>query len=269
LSIGGILAIIVLIPTATFGLTLLVRRVFPGVTRLDPQPWSATLSYVAATFGVLLGFTIVFLLSEYSGARHAVGDEATSIGTAFEEARVFPDQAPAIQHALMCYSRAVTDYEWPALASRSSAPEADDAYRDVIVAMGGVDTITDGTSQSAAATNMFVQAGNISTARETRFVVAQSLVHGPLWGVFVFGAFVVLILLFVSSAQAHPLAQALLMSLASFVTVVMLAMVLNLGAPFRSGGGRLDPTLIRDTTALMQREAPAAASQPCSFDAGG
>jgi hypothetical protein len=264
MSTLGIAAIVAITGAAAFGLSLLVRRFVPRVDDLDPAPWSASLSYVAAAYGVIIGFSIVFLFGEYSNARQAIGDEATSIGTAFDEIRLFPDGAPEVQHALICYSRAVVEDEWPALADGGSAPEVDQAYKDVVLSFGRIEEPADGTFQPAAATNTFVQVGNISTARETRLVAAE--VHSTLWGLIFGGGALVVGILLVASGRAHPLAQATLIGLATAFTAVMIVIVFALSSPFAEGAGRLTPQLIEETTAYMQAEAPDVAALPCDGD---
>ena len=200
MSTIGIALTMVIAGVVAFGLSLLVPRFAARVDHLDPAPWSASLSYVAAAYGVIIGFSIVFLFGEYSNARQAIGDEATSVGTAFDEILLFPDDAPEVQQALICYATAVVDHEWDAMADGGSAPEVDRAYKDVILSLGDVEEPADGTFQPAAATNTFVQVGDISTARETRLVAAE--VHTTLWGLIFGGGALVIGILFV----AFPLA---------------------------------------------------------------
>jgi hypothetical protein len=266
LSVGLLL---VAVGVAVFALVLAVRRVRPGVAQLDPGPASAILSYVAAAFGVLVGFVIVFLLGQAANARQAIGDEATSIGTAFDEAQLFPEAEPEIQHALICYSRSVTELEWPALADGSSSPATDEAYRALIGTYGEADEPLDGTFQPAAATNSFVQLGGISTARETRLVAADSGVQAFMWTLLLGGAVFVLCLLFVASVPARPVGQALLLALAGVFTAVLLVLVLVLNNPFREGTGPLTPRLIEENTERMVAIAPEAAARPCPFEENG
>jgi hypothetical protein len=266
MSTVAISVLLVLVGAGVFALVLLVRRLRPGLAEVDDGPASAILSYVAAAFGILLGFVIVFLLGQAANARQAIGDEATSIGTAFDEAQLFPEGEPAIQRALICYARAVTDKEWPALGEGRSAPEADEAYRELIAAYGGVQESTDGTFQPAAATNSFVQIGGISTARETRLVAAESTVRPLLW-VLLFGSAVfVMALLFVVSTTARPVAQALLMALAGVFTLVLLLLGVTLSHPFREGTNLLTPRLIEENTERMVALAPDALAEPCPFE---
>jgi hypothetical protein len=266
LTIGLLLvAVGAMVGAASF----LVRRSRPGVAQVDPGPAAAVLSYVAAAFGVLIGFVIVFLLGQAANARQATGDEATSIGTAFDEAQLFPAAERDLQHALICYARSVSELEWPTLAIGMSSPATDEAYRELIGTYGAVEEPADGTFQPAAATNSFVQIGGISTARETRLVAAQFGVGPLLWVLLVGGAVLVLSLLFVASVAASPLGQAVLLGVAGMFTAVLLAMVVILGSPFREGTGPLTPRLIEENTERMVAIAPDAAAEPCSFEQGG
>lgn len=251
-----------------FGLSLLLRRLFPGLSSLDASPFSSTLAYVATAYSVVIGFSIIFMFGEFSDARQAVGDEATSIGTAFEVAQLFPDDAGSIQHALICYGRAVPEFDWPALDDRRSAPEVDTAYRNIILALGDAEQPAKSTFQPAAATNLFVQVGNISTARETRLVAAEVQLPALLWGLLLAGGLLVIGLIFVVTLSAHPVTQAVLVSLSALFTAVMILIVIALATPFASGQGRITPELIEQTTTAMESEAPDAAAQPCVFETG-
>jgi hypothetical protein len=264
LEIGGLL---VLVGVGALVAVLVIRRLRPGIEHLDTGPASSVLSYVAAAFGILVGFLIVFELGEATRARHATGDEATAIGTAFDEAQLFPESEADIQHALICYSRAVTEREWPALAEGRSAPEVDDAYRRLIAVYGEAGEPTDGTFQPAAATNSFVQIGTISTARETRIVTATSSPRALMWILLLGAAVFVLLLLFVVSVPARPVGQALLLGLASVFTTILLLLVFTLSRPFREGSGPVRPAAIEDTTARMVTLATDG-DRPCPFEDG-
>jgi hypothetical protein len=249
----------------TFLLSLLVRRIFPGLASVNTDPWSSTLSYIATAYGVVIGFSIIFLFGEFTDARRAVGDEATSVGTAFEEARLFPDDAAEIQHALLCYARAVPELEWPALREGESSPEVDDAYRNIILALGEAEQPTDSTFQPAAATNIFVQVGNISTARETRLVAASIQVPVLMWALLWCGGLFVLALIFVVTLRARPVVQAALVGLSAMFTLVMILIVTALSNPFGTGEGRVSPRLIEETAATMELEVPDLAAVPCDL----
>lgn len=260
-----IFAVVVGFGVAVFVAVLVVRRIRPSLRDIDTGPASSVLGFVAAVFGILIGFLIAFLLGQASSARQATGDEATSIGTAFDEAQLFPEGEPDIQHALICYSRAVIEKDWPQLAEGRSSPEADAAYRALIAAYGEIDEPLDRTFQAAAATNSFAQIGAISTARETRLVAAVGGVQ-PTVVLLLFGsAALVLLLLFVTTLGARPLPQALLLGAAGFFAAVLLVLLVLLNNPFADGVGPVRPTLIEDTTERMVAIAPAAAAEPCDF----
>jgi hypothetical protein len=160
----------------------------------------------------------------------------------------------------------VTELEWPDLADGRSAPEADDAYRELIATYGDVGEFTGSSFQPAAATNTFSQIGGISTAREARLVTAQAGIRPLVWVVLIGAAVLVIVLLFAVSTSAKPVGQALLLGFAGLFTAVLLLLVAALDNPFREGTGPLTPRLIEDNTARMVALAPDAAERPCSFE---
>jgi hypothetical protein len=99
-------------------------------------------------------------------------------------------------------------------------------------------------------------------------VAAETVVPGLLWVLLLGGGLFVLVMIFVVTLPARVGVQAVLASLSSVFTAVLILIVLALSTPFAEGAGRVSPTLIEQTTASMVREAPDAAG-PCSFDGGG
>lgn len=268
MSRSAVAIVLIIAGAIFFGLVLLVRRLRPGVTQIHTGPASGVLSYVAAAFGILIGFVIVFQLGQVANARQAIGNEATSIGTAFDEAQLFPEVEPALQHALICYSLAVTEKEWPLLDDGSGAPEADTAYRQLVAAYGEGTQPAEGTFGPASATNSLVQIGSISTARETRLVAANAGLGPIMWLLLLGAGGFVLVLLFVVSTAARPVAQATLIGLAGVFTVALFLLVILLNNPY-GAAGPLKPKLIEETTARMVALAPEVADQPCSFSEEG
>jgi hypothetical protein len=261
-------AIVLALGLVAAGVTLVLRREVPRLDAVDPAPWSATLGYVATAFGVVIGFSILYLFGAFSNARSAVGDEATSIGTAFEEVRLFERAAPDVQQALICYSRAVSEHEWPAMQEGTSAPEADAAYSDLVASLGTAGEPRGRAFDAAVATNILVQVGSISTARETRLVAATTGLPDTMWGLVVGGGLLVLVLLFAVTLPAPPRTQALLMGLSTAFTVVLVLLVLALNTPFAPGAGRISPVLIDQTTTAMEQAAPDVAARPCPAGTG-
>lgn len=242
---------------------LAVRRCFPRVENVDSAPWAATLSYVSTAFGVVVGFSILFLFGQFADARSAVGDEATSIGTAFEQAELFPESSDGIQRALICYARSVPEYDWPAMRAGGGAPEVDDTFSDLVASLGQGDQPTTGALNSAAATNMVSQVGSISTARETRLVAAETAVPKMLWLLLLLGAALVVVMIFVVTISAPSRTQALLVGASASFTAVLLLLVFALSQPYEDGGGSVKPRLIEETTAYMVSQAPQLAG-PCT-----
>ena len=246
------------------GLGFAVRRVFPRVENVEAGPWAATLSYVSTAFGVVVGFSILFLFGQFAAARSAVGDEATSIGTAFEEAKLFPGASEGIQGALICYARSVSEYDWPSMRDDGvGAAQVDQTFSDLVASLGQGDTATTGALNSAAATNMASQVGSISTARETRLVAAETTVPTMLWLLLFVGAAFVGVLIFMVTLSATPATQSLLVGSSAIFTAVLILLVVSLSRPYSGGGGSVTPRLIEQTTTFMESSAPQVAAQSC------
>ncbi|MBX7161515.1 MAG: DUF4239 domain-containing protein [Acidimicrobiia bacterium] len=263
------IAVLFVLGALVFGLSLFVRRRWTRIEGVNTEPWSATLSYVATAYGVLVGFSILLLFGKFADARHAVGDEATAIGTAFEEAALFPDSAPGIQTALVCYAESVVDVEWTAMRADGSAPEVDSAFADLVQALGHNDHPATGALHAATATNLASQVGAISTARETRLVAAEAELPTMLWILLIGGGMFVVVLIFVVTMGARPATQAGLVVTAAVFTVMMLLLVAALSTPFADGPGRVTPRLIAETTATMRASPNAAALGACPSTAQG
>jgi hypothetical protein len=250
------LFLLALLGVVAFGLSLLVRRRWSAAAHVDPGPWTATLSYVATAYGVIVGFSIIFLFGQFAGARSAVGDEATAIGTAFDESALFPDTAPAFRQSLICYGLAVPEYGWPALREQQASPVVDQAFQDIVASLADEDAPTTGAIHSGVATNMALQVGNISSARATRLVAAETSVPRLLWVLLIGGGIFVIPLIFVVTSRASPITQAGLVAASTVFTVVMVMLIYILSTPFAAESGRVTPRLIEETTASMQHEEP-------------
>lgn len=255
---------LVLIFVVVFGASLLARKLIND-RHSHNESWAATLSYIATAYGVVVGFSILFLFGQFADARQAVGNEATSIGTAYEQAALFPAGKSEIRRALICYARAVPTYDWPALSEhRGGSPKVDAAYRDLVVSVGEGDRPPTGALHAASATNLAAQIGSISTARETRLVAAESRMPVMLWVLLIGGGTFVIVSIFVITIPALPRTQAVLVSMSAVFTGVLLLIVIALSNPFAAGGGRLTPQLIEQTEASMTGNAAPAVAAPCN-----
>lgn len=257
--------VIVALGVLAFAVSLLVRRVAGERTDVNTAPWASTLSYVATAYGIVIGFWILFLFGLFADSRQAVGDEATSIGTAFEEVALFPSGAPQVRQALVCYAEAVATYEWPALQQGTSAPEVDLAYREIILALGEIQQPFESTFEPAAAVNIFTQVGDISTARETRLVAAQTPTPTLMWALLLGGGVLVVVLIFVVTLPSAPVTQAVQVGLTTLFTAVMIALVAALTNPFAPGSGRVTPELIEQTVSTMRAAVPELSDEACGL----
>jgi hypothetical protein len=259
--------VVTVVGLVTFASVMVARRAAPRLADEDGDVVAPVLSYVAGAYAIIVGFGIVILFSQYANARSATGDEATAIGTAFEQARLFPDNRVEIQNSLWCYGRAVSEFEWPSMVEGESASEVDQAYAEIFTALSAAGEPTEGTFQPAIATNLSSQLGGISTAREVRLVTA-SQGSGILLAVSIGGGLVVLGLLFLVTLQARHAMQASLMAVSAMFTATLVIAIAALSTPFGGPLLVIDPTLIDNTTSYMASVVPEIAEPGCSSEAG-
>lgn len=256
------LVVVVLAGTLAAGLSLLFDRLFSRRGDLETESAARTLGYVASAYGIVIGFSIVFLFGEYSDARDAVGEEAAALRSAFESTLVLGDNPEGVQHALICYARAVPEFDWPALQQASLAPEVDAAYRNVFLALDNL--AVEGTEPESAATKSVV--GSLETAaqsRLTRSLAAETQIPGLL-RVFLFaGGALVVGLLYVALLGASSRRRAILVGMAAAFTSIMVAIIFQLGQPFRDDGAGVDPIPITEAVQVMERATPDVASRSC------
>lgn len=259
-------ALLVVTFVVAFGHCLWMRRLV-GEREVHNNSWASTLSYIATAYGVVVGFSILFLFGEFSDARQAVGAEATSIGTAYNQTELFPDTQPGVHRALICYARSVPAHDWPAMAEHTGgSSQVDAVYLALVVSLGEADQPAAGALHAASATNLAAQIGNISTARETRLVAAETTMPPMLWVLLIGGGAFVVMLIFAVTLPARRGTQALLVSMSSVFTMVLLLIVASLANPFAEGSGGVTPRLIEETAASMSESATPSVSAPCSTD---
>lgn len=260
-----LLNVLVVVGVATLGFVLswVVRGRSRELEKQDSGPWSAALSYIATAFGVVVGFSILLMFGQFADARAAVGDEATSVGTAFEQAALFPGAGRGIQQALVCYADMVVVHDWPAMRDGRGAAEVDAAFADLVQAVSQDDEPPVGALHAATATNLLAQVGNISTARETRLVAAEIGVPVMLWILMIGGGLFVLVLMFMVTLGATRRAQSGLVASAAAFTTVMVLLVAALANPFAEGPGRVSPRLIEEAGDTMRASPNSLGLEPC------
>ena len=254
-------------------LMLLVRARLapPGGHFASHDRAAAVFGFVGAGFAILLGFVVLLAFERYADAKSSATDEATAVFEQYQVAALFHPRAKRdrLWGELVCYGRSVIETEWPAMARGRSSVIVDTWVErmETEVPTAAIATRADET----AFQQWFEKAGARDTARRQRIVEARGELPDLLWLMLIIGAVAVaaFTLLF-SDPNERMLGQAVTAGSITAIVVASLLAVALLASPFGGGSGRVGPTEMRFTVALIAQEAgllhdPLAA--PC--DAGG
>jgi hypothetical protein len=240
--------ILVLVVAAAITIKLLVRRRAPVGGWFTDSPRSAgTLSVIGTMFAVVLAFVIFLALQSYQRARQASSEEAIAVIELHSVAAVF-DQPTRdhLQGGLVCYGRAVTEDEWPAMSEGRSSERVE----SWIDRLHGEFRVAEphGARQEAAYAQWFDEQAQRREGRRERLAEATPLVPLALWFVLGIGASLTIAYM---CAQADRREGILVQSIpigfvAAMVTAGMLV-VAFLDHPYASQSGGIAPTEMRHT----------------------
>src|SRR5436853_3606487 len=113
-----VIALIVLVDALAAGALVLIRRRAPeGSYFTDSQRAAGAFAVTGTIFAVLVGFVFLLSFQSYQNARSSSKDESIAAIGLFNSAEHFaPPARAALQADAVCYARAVTNVEWPAMA---------------------------------------------------------------------------------------------------------------------------------------------------------
>jgi hypothetical protein len=128
-----VLAIVIVAGAAAtvFACFTLIRR--SGPLLADPTRGTSIATVGGTSFAVLLAFVIFAGFQTYDGAKTGAQSEAVAVLEITRTAALFPAaQRDELRSDLVCYGRAVSNQEWPAMRRGLSSPVVDSwiaAYR--------------------------------------------------------------------------------------------------------------------------------------------
>jgi hypothetical protein len=117
----GAVVVHILILWAVIAIGLLAARLHRGL-RTEPKSgeFGASLTFIASTFGLLLGLLVVFATTHYSNTRTETQTEATAIVALFDGLGGLPAAVgQPVQHEVVCYARSVAADDWRQMAPRT------------------------------------------------------------------------------------------------------------------------------------------------------
>lgn len=259
MSLWLVILLVLVVDAAAAGALILVRRWAPEHGYFaDSQRAAGALAVTGTIFAVLVGFIFLLAFQSYQNARSSSNDEAIAALGLFNSSEHFaPGARTGLQSDLVCYARAVSDLEWPAMAHERSSPVVD-AWLSRLD--DGFDAITPrGAGQSAAAQSWFTQTDDLLQARQGRLAEAKRVIPTTIWILLlVAGAAVIALVLLFADPAERPYAQlAMVLAVATAVAASLLT-VNFLDRPYGDHDGAIRPTAMRSAEATLARQSTAA-----------
>jgi hypothetical protein len=243
----------------------LIRRTADGPLLREPARGTPMITIVGTAFAVLLAFVTLAAFQTYNGAKRGGESEAVAVLEMFRTAALFPaKQRDVLRADFVCYGRAVTEQEWPAMRTGRRSPVVDHwivAYRDLFnrLDLGAA-------RERLGFQALLAEASQRTDGRRERLSQATPSVPSPLWIVLVLGACVTVALqLGMADRRERLLVQGAMIGAVATIVTAGLLLVNFLDHPYQRHAGSIEPTEMRQSLAMM-REAPPALTAPCRSD---
>jgi hypothetical protein len=157
---------------------------------------------IGVVFAVLLAFVFNQVWSEHNEAAQAINGECGALHGAAVLAHELSDrQGQGIEKAILNYSKAVINVEWPALKRREESPEAVSAFQAIIEAAGRLNTTrpTDLTLQRQILSSL----AQAHAHRETRIFQADRGLPMAIWAVLAFYSLVLAVFVLFAAVESR------------------------------------------------------------------
>jgi hypothetical protein len=235
--------VLVVVVTVAIALKLLVRRWAPmGGWFIEPSRSAGTLSVIGTMFAVMLAFVILFALQSYQRARDGSSVEAIAITELHSVAGAFESpSSDRLQGDLVCYARAVTEDEWPAMRKGQSS----ELVQSWIDKMGHEFEMTEprGARQETAYAQWFDLQEHRREGRRERLAQATAVVPLQLWFVLSIGAAVTIAYMCAQADRREGrLIQSIPIGFFSALVTAGLLVVYFLDHPYANEAGSIMPT---------------------------
>jgi hypothetical protein len=253
------------------GALWLVRHFIPLATLADNNEVGGNyLQSFASVYGVIVGFVIFVVWSQFNETRASVQREASDLADLFRVARGFEEPARGEAVALLVeYCETVATEEWAHMRCGLPSEKAALLMERLGKMLVGYDAPND--RQCVLYTAALDRFNDVSDARTCRVATSSARLPGPLWALLVGGGAVAagsMLFFGLASFWSHAAMASTLSGSLTFILFV----VWDLDNPF-FGMWNLKPTPFVDTLHMMRRDvatsAAAAATAASSTPAPG
>jgi hypothetical protein len=227
------------------------RHAPPGSYFADGDRAAGVFGVLATGFSVLLGFIIFLAFQSYDEARSGAETEANIVAQQVQTAQFLPgDSASELTGELVCYARSVAGAEWEALDDGTLGDSVNPWGAEMFRTVADVRPRT--ATEQSAYDRWMEQTDARQQARIARVHGAEGIIPSPLWIalVAISGVIFAYLLLFADRTEG-AVTQGVLMGSVTVVISLLLLLLVFFNRPHGDGLGRLEPTAMERTIALV------------------
>jgi hypothetical protein len=242
---------------------LAVRRALREDYLIDEAPrLNGIFGVTGTTFAVVLAFVVLSTFQSYQRAQGGAEAEAVAVLELTRTTHFLPRSVQAgLQGQLVCYARAVVNYEWPAMRDGHPSSVVDDRVVALTDAIGEADLRTP--SQTSAFGQLLDQQRDRAEGRRERLAESTAVVPGPMWFILLLGGGIVIgFVLLYADRRVRPFVMALAIANVAAIVSAGLLLVWFLDHPYGDMQGGIKPQEMRRSISIIQREEPHVAP-PC------
>ena len=250
-------AIVLGVVLASLGLLSLFRRSrwnAPFVKEVGQH--DRAFDFLGTAFAVLLAFVVLEAYESYNDAKSGSEKEAEAVLQMARTAEAFDHDAhEELEGNLVCYSRAVIHYGWPAMEKEQSSPEVNHwvtRVRETALRLQPHSVV-----EVESFRQLLTEQDQRIEGRRERLAEAIRIVPLPLWIVLLIGAALTIgwVILSAGKRGSYLVQAAVVASVATMVTAALL-LVDFLDHPFASESGSITPIEMEHTLETIELEEP-------------
>jgi hypothetical protein len=174
--------------------------------RQDEGPeFGSALSFVGASYGLLLGLLVSFAVGHYNDVRSQAQMEASSFVSLYDAVAVYPPATrDPVRHQVFCYMRSIIYDDWPSMeqGNQLQAPRTLRLGDELRASLQSLPT--NGSTQSTAYGRAASTIADADQSRQRLLFLTAPEIPTALWVVIYAGAFLVLFLLALHYATRPP-----------------------------------------------------------------
>lgn len=233
---GGGIFIALVIVFSLAGLFLVRRFADLGWLKRQHDVASFFFQVIGTLYAVLIAFAIFVVWTQFQDAGTNLEHEVNEVGDLSRMAMAMPDPMRSqIRSALMDYSQAVVEDEFPAMAAERTSPRTWDAVEKLWAVYANAEPTTLKAQANYAESLRHLNA--LSESRRTRLFVMRGTVPSMLWKLLIVGG-IILVALTYFFGHESLLSQALMTAALSGILAFSLFLIAAYDSPF-SGAARV------------------------------